>query len=126
MKNIKPIIIYNIIKGGEIVNLDLILKHATFTDDKVREDLIKIHPKQIINRIDNINIMLYEVKYQYTTVRNNRKEGVKIFMLNTSSPEKDMKPELEMYIRDYNKENTSRQLLNVKFLESKCLDLIRI
>ena len=108
------------------MNLELILKHGEFSDDKVKENLIKTHPKQIINRIGDINITLYEVKYQYTTIRNNKKEGVKIFMLNTPSPEHDMKPELESYITDNNKQNPSRQLLNVKFLESKCLDLIRI
>lgn len=108
------------------MNLDLILKKGKFSNDKIKESLIKTHPKQIINKVGDVGIAIYKVKYQYTTIRNNRKEGVKLFMLNTFSPEKDMKSELDEYIKDYNKENPSRQLLNVKFLESECLDLIRI
>jgi hypothetical protein len=93
-----------------------------FADNKALDMFLhKIHPKQIVLRFSDIPFMFHEVKYQYTTVRGNRKEGVKYFVFNTFSPEVDTKSELERWVVDFNKENPSRQLLNVKFLKSKCL-----
>ena len=50
----------------------------------IQEVLNKIHPKQIINRVGNLKFSLFEVKYQYTTNRNNRKEGTKYFLIVVS------------------------------------------
>jgi hypothetical protein len=108
------------------MNLNLILNTGKFSDKKMKDKLVNIHPKQVVNRIGNIFITMFEVKYQYTTVRGNKKEGSKTFMFNSPSPERDMNKELEYYILDYNKENPSRELLNVKFLESSCLGYVEV
>jgi len=108
------------------MELDTILKSGRFSDVKVKETLVAINPRQVVNTIGDITITIYEVKYQYTTVRNNRKNGTKYFIMNSCSPEQNMEKQLELYIQNYNKDNPSRLLSNVKFLEGKCLDLIRL
>jgi hypothetical protein len=108
------------------MDLKLILDTGRFSDNKMKDKLINIHPKQIVNRLGNITITMFEVKYQYTTVRGNKKEGSKTFMFNSPSPERDMNKELEYYILDYNKENPNRELSNVKFLESNCLGYVNV
>jgi len=108
------------------MDIDLILKTGNFSNNKVKESLIKMNNKQIVNTIGEIIVTVYEVKYKYTTVRNNRKNGVKNFLIDSPSPEINMENSLENYIRNYNKENPSRQLSNVKFLEGQCLGFIRI
>ena len=80
-----------------------------------------INPKQVVNCIGNIPIICYEVKYQYTTVRNNKKEGKKYFLFNSFNPQIDMNKELDKYIEDFNEKHPNRKLLNVKFLDSQCL-----
>lgn len=79
-----------------------------------------IHPKQVISKI-SLKVTVYEVKYEYTTGRGNRRKGVKYFLFQTLSPEIDMKYELYKWIKEYNMQNKHRKLLNVKFLNSKCL-----
>lgn len=88
--------------------------------------LHKIHPKQIVLDLFDVHFTFFQVKYQYTTIRGNQKEGLKYFILNTYSPQVDMKKELENYIKEFNKKNPQRQLLNVKFLESKCLGYVSL
>ena len=112
--------------GDKVMDLNLILDTGKFSDNKIKDALANIHPKQIVNRIGDIIITMFEVKYQYTTVRGNKKEGSKTFMFNSPSPERDMSNELEYYILDYNKENPSRELSNVKFLESICLGYVKV
>lgn len=79
-----------------------------------------IHPKQIVSSI-SLKVTVYKVDYEYTTNRGNRKDGCKYFILQTLNPEVDMKYELSKWVKRYNIENKNRQLLNVKFLNSKCL-----
>ena len=92
----------------------------------IQNTLNKVHPKQIINRVGKLKFSLFEVKYQYVTNRNNKKEGVKYFLLNTFNPQADLSLELESWVKDYNEENKHRQISNVKFLESQCLGYLNI
>lgn len=92
----------------------------------IQDKLNSIHPKQIINKVGNLKFSLFEVKYQYTTNRNNKKEGVKYFFIDTFNPQYDMKEELNKWVIDYNEENKHRQISNVKFLESQCLGFLNI
>ena len=41
----------------------------------IQDTLNKIHPKQIVNKVDNLKVSMFKVKYEYTTSRNNKKEG---------------------------------------------------
>ena len=82
--------------------------------------LKKTNPKQLVNCAD-IDISVFEVKYEYTTVRGNRKEGKKIFIKNGINPERDMMSDFNYYINNFNKNNQERMLLNVKFLNSRFL-----
>lgn len=86
----------------------------------VVEKMNSLNPMQIVNKVE-IPIMIYEVKYEYTTVRGNKKQGTKYFICNTYNPQLNMKNELDNYIRQFNIDNPKRQLSNVKFLESSCL-----
>lgn len=94
---------------------------------KIQDTLNNIHPKQIVNKLDNeIKITLHEVKYEYLTNRNNKKTGVKYFLLNTFNPNPDYNKELQEYVEDYNENNKHRQISNVKFLDGQCLGYINI
>lgn len=98
-----------------------------FTNEIVLEKFTyKIHPKQIICRFDEKPFMFYIIKYEYTTMRGNKKNGIKYFIFNTYSPEKDMQQELNIWVKEFNIENPNRQLLNVKFLESRCLGYVAL
>ena len=92
----------------------------------IQETLNKVHPKQIINKVGNLKFSLFEVKYQYTTSRNNKKEGIKYFFIDTFNPQYNLKEELNKWVIDYNEENKHRQISNVKFLESQCLGFLNI
>lgn len=108
------------------MDINTVLKLGRFSDDIVKENLIKLNPKQIINNMCDSIVSIYEVEYQYTTVRNNRKDGVKNFLVSTSSPEMNMTRDFNEYIKKYNIENPNRQLSNVKILGSQCLGFVRI
>lgn len=109
--------------------LEVILTYGKkyFVDKNFKNDnvldmfLHKIHPRQIVLRLDKEPFMFFEIKYQYTTARGNKKDGVKYFVFNTYSPQVDTKTELDKWVEEFNKENPGRKLLNVKFLGSKCL-----
>lgn len=117
---------------GSLLKTILECGEKNFVDKDINNDtaaemfLHKIHPKQIVLNLFDIHFTFFQVKYQYTTVRGNQKEGLKYFILNTYSPQVDMKKELENYIKEFNKKNPQRQLLNVKFLESKCLGYVSL
>lgn len=99
----------------------------TITNDNAYEIFInKIHPKQIIFRLDEKPFMFYKIQYQYTTIRGNEKKGIKYFVFNTYSPQINTKEELNKWVEEFNKENPNRNLLNVKFLKSECLGYIKI
>jgi hypothetical protein len=92
----------------------------------IQDTLNKIHPKQIINKIDNLNITMFKVTYEYITTRNNKKQGEKYFLLNTLNPQSDLENELIKWSEDYNENNKHRQISNVKFLEGQCLGYLSI
>lgn len=92
----------------------------------IQETLNKVHPKQIINKVGNLKFSLFEVKYQYITNRNNKKEGIKYFFIDTFNPQHNIEEELNKWVIDYNEENKHRQISNVKFLESQCLGFLNI
>lgn len=94
---------------------------------KIQETLNKVHPKQVVNRLNfDCKISLHEVKYEYITNRSNKKEGIKYFLLNELNPNPDYNKELESFMKNYNEENKHRQISNVKFLDGKCLGYINI
>ncbi|URZ06448.1 hypothetical protein [Clostridium felsineum] len=117
---------------GSLLKTILEYGEKNFVDKDINNDtaaemfLHNIHPKQIVLDMFDIPFMFYEVSYEYTTARGNYKQGKKYFVLNTYSPQENMKKELENYIKEFNKKNPQRQLLNVKFLESKCLGYVSL
>ncbi|MBS4893809.1 MAG: hypothetical protein KHZ90_08540 [Veillonella parvula] len=108
-------------RGINILNLFFKYCKLNIIKNNYKDELLNAHPKQIVNKIDNIPLMIYKVNYSYTTVRGNKKEGVKYFIYNTFNPQINMEEELNSYIKEFNKENPNRNLLNVKFLNSQCL-----
>ena len=98
----------------------MFLEKGHLINKKDHELLQKINPKQIVDNVD-IDISAFEVKYTYTTVRGNKKEGVKIFFKEGLNPERDMVTDFNYYINNFNKNNQDRELLNVKFLNSRCI-----
>lgn len=93
---------------------------------EIENILNKAHPKQIIRKVDNFKMSLFEVKYEYTTNRNNKKVGTKYFMLKSIDPQSNLEKELMDYVEEYNQENKHRQISNVKFLEKLCIGVVNI
>lgn len=106
-----------------MIKINVLQKYLSVaTDNNIRlDDVNNIHEKQFINKINNIPIVCYKVEYEYTTVRNNKKNGIKYFLFNSFSPEINMENQLEEYISKFNEDHPNRKLLNVKFLNSECL-----
>lgn len=94
--------------------------------EEIQKTLNSIHPKQIVSKVENLNVSMHHAKYKYTTARGNVKEGEKYFLLNTLNPQADINKELMEWSQEYNENNKHRQISNVKFLESKCLGYIHI
>ncbi len=105
--------------------LKLLINNAKVINIKEKEILLDINPKQVINNT-NLSVVLYKVNYSYTTIRGNKKQGEKYFVLNGISPQMDMRKELDRYINDFNSKNPNRKLSNVKFLDSKCLGYLML
>lgn len=94
---------------------------------KIQEIMNNTHPKQIVNRIgDDIKFSFHEIEYEYTTNRNNKRIGVKYFLLKGFNPRPDYKKELIDYVEYYNEINKHRQISNVKFLDGQCLGYLNI
>lgn len=114
--------IFRLMRVGNVANKD-----GDFSKDNFAHTFAhKIHPKQVVNKVGDIPITFYEVEYEYTTVRGNRRTGVKYFMYNTFSPEVNMERSLKEWVENFNEEYPERKLLNVKFLKSKCLGYVVI
>lgn len=88
--------------------------------DTLKVSFKDIHPKQIISNL-TLKVTVYKVNYEYTTLRGNKRKGLKYFIFQTLNPELNMKSELLKWVNKYNNENKHRQLLNVKILNSECL-----
>ena len=102
-----------------------VLKDDEYSKEQIRETMIhKIHPKQIVADI-TLSLTIYKVSYEYTTKRGNRKTGFKMLVFDRLNPSIDTKQALDKYVNDFNKDNTHRQLLNVKFLNSQCVGYIK-
>lgn len=108
--------------------LRLVLKIGSkhFLDKNTEKILKEAHPLQFIPMLDTKPFMFYQAKYEYTTIRGNRKNGIKYFVFNSYSPEIDIPQKLEEWVKLFNKENPNRKLSNVKFLESQCLGYITL
>lgn len=92
----------------------------------IQDTLNKAHPYQIINKVENLNVSMFKVRYEYITNRNNKRQGNKYFLLNSLNPQADLENELFIWVKDYNEQNEHRQISNVKFLEGQCLGYIHI
>lgn len=98
-----------------------------FKNENVEDIFLhKINPKQIANRLDEKPFEFFKVDYEYTTIRGNFKQGTKYFIFNSYNPQIDIKKDFENYIKEFNQENPKRQLLNVKFLGSRCLGYVTL
>lgn len=102
-------------------------ENKEITNENVEDMFLhKINPRQIVSRLDQKPFEFFKVNYEYTTVYGNRRQGTKYFVFNSYSPEIDMKKELEHYVKEFNKENPKRKLLNVKFLSSYPLGFVEL
>lgn len=93
---------------------------------EMENTLNKIHPKQIVNNANNTVISMFKVNYEYKTNRNNKRNGEKVFILNTYNPQTDLTEHLNKWVEDFNNENSHRQISNVKLLGSQCIGYINI
>lgn len=93
---------------------------------ELQDTLNKVHPKQMVNKANNTVISVFKVKYKYVTNRNNKRQGEKVFVLNTYNPQTDLTTDLNKWVEDFNKENMHRQISNVKILDSQCIGYINI
>lgn len=102
------------------------IRWVTPTIKDFKSFISSINPMQLIFHNCNINLMIFKVSYKYTTVRGNKKDGTKFFVVNTCNPEFNTKNLFYSWIDEFNKNNNNRSLSNVKFLDSESQVLLII
>lgn len=95
-----------------------------FDKDNLTKNILNVNDKQLVFNILQNPIMVFKVRYTYTTIRGNKKDGMKYFIENTTNPQFDIEDSFNKWIESYNKENKNRPLLNVKFLDSESVLLL--
>lgn len=114
--------------------LDLIIDQTD--NDELRQKLKTIHPRQLICN-ETIDFGFYEISYEYDTVRGHHRDNATKIMIHQMPinrnkkqvPDKTFRLFLEnsikedfiSYIKNFNKNNPMRALLNVKVLSVACI-----
>lgn len=104
--------------------IDLKVKWKANDIDDILAFLKAINPMQFIK--SDIYINVFEIKYKYTTSRDNRKQGIKYLISNSPNPQIDCSKKLHEWIDGYNNKNQHRQLSNVQFLDSRLIASLTI
>ncbi len=85
-----------------------------------------INPNQLIKEVNNITISLYCFKYSYTTIRGNKKNGIKYILSDIIDPQRNLEKIMKEWVINFNKSHPYRVISNVKFLEGSLIGLIKI
>lgn len=94
---------------------------------EVEKLLNSLNPMQVINDLnDDVHITIHRINYSYTTIRGNKKNGVKYLITNSLDPQINLKEKLDIWVKDFNKNKPYRAISNVKFLDGSCIGLISI
>jgi len=83
-----------------------------------KEKLKQIHPRQRLN--ETIKIPIWEIKYSYTTVRNNHKTHYK-YLIADELEYTTVENEFYTWLYFFNKKHPERELSNVQILETNFL-----
>lgn len=94
--------------------------------EQMEKVINNINPNQLIKEIDNATISLYCFKYSYTTIRGNRKNGIKYVLSDRIDPQRDLEEIMKEWVINFNKSHPYRAISNVKFLEGSLIGLIKI
>ncbi|MEG2289658.1 MAG: hypothetical protein RSC24_06790 [Clostridium sp.] len=93
---------------------------------EVENLLQSINPMQLIRDVGDIRMTLHKIKYTYTTVRGNKKDGIKYLITDSINPQIDLNAKLLSWVEEFNNNKPHRAISNVKFLEGSCVGLITI
>lgn len=86
-------------------------------------NILSANPKQFIS--EELNIPIWQVKYKYTTARNNEKEAVKYIFLNEDDWDL-VDSEFNEYIEKFNKKYPYKKISNVKILDVEYMGKARL
>ena len=95
-----------------------IIDNLTNIDGDTKEKLQATHPKQWLN--DFFKVPIWQIKYSYTTIRNNHKTHFKYLMAGENEWD-IIEPEFNYWLENFNNDNPERQLSNVEILDTEFL-----
>lgn len=105
-------------RGGDNIKIKDIVNNLTDIDNMTKEKLQQTHPKQWLNEI--IKIPVWEIRYSYTTIRNNHKTYYK-YLIASEIEWEVVENEFNYWLEDFNNSNPERKLSNVEILDTKFL-----
>lgn len=83
--------------------------------EEVRPVMTSINPLQLLT--PRITVPIWEIHYEYDTVRNNHREATKyVFISEHEDSAMEAEMRFQFWVSDFNHQNKHRQLLNVKIL----------
>lgn len=93
----------------------------------IENTINKIHPMNLINKIDGLAICLFKTTIEYVTARKNKRQRVLYFVINTYNPQYDLTNEVKEWEDNYNlNKDKHKQISNAIILESLCEGFLRI
>lgn len=93
----------------------------------IENTLNKIHPMNLINKVDGLSVCLFKSTIEYVTARKNKKQRVLHFLINTYNPQYNLENEVKEWQDNYNSnKDKHRQISNAIILESLCEGFLHI
>ncbi len=95
-----------------------IIDNLTNVSISTQKKLQAIHPEQWLDNL--LKVPIWQIKYAYTTVRNNDKPHFKYLMAGENEWD-IIEPEFNYWLENFNNDNPERQLSNVEILDTEFL-----
>lgn len=93
----------------------------------IENTINKIHPMNLINKVDGLAICLFKTTIEYVTARKNKRQRVLYFIIKTHDPQYSLDNEIKEWMDNYNlNKDEHKQISNAIILESLCEGFLRI
>lgn len=93
----------------------------------IENTLNKVHPMNLVNKVENLSVCLFKTTIEYVTARKNKRQRVLYFVINTYNPQYDLINEVKEWQDNYNlNKDKHKQISNAIILESLCEGFLHI
>lgn len=93
----------------------------------IENTINKIHPMNLINKVNGLAICLFKTTIEYVTARKNKRQRTLYFVINTYNPQYNLNDEVNEWMCNYNlNKDEHKQISNAIILESLCEGFLRI